>query len=156
DQDPCGPSSLLGYHMPYMRWWDTGVSDGNPRHGGSFLNTMGGWDTLIGVGREEITQEDVDQYQQDQQNWQGVQFDNQDPGLWTKPEDVSVRPSQMGRMGDIPEFYAHEMWTIRLQNDYCVGRYEKYFKPFGPEALALGRAGTGYESMGDPMAVAMG
>jgi hypothetical protein len=41
-----------GSHMPYMRWWDTGTSAGNPTHGGSFINTLGSYDTIIGVGRE--------------------------------------------------------------------------------------------------------
>ncbi len=42
-----------GSHMPYMRWWDTGTSAGNPLHGGSFINTLGSYDTIIGVGHEE-------------------------------------------------------------------------------------------------------
>ncbi len=42
-----------GAHMPYMRWWDTGTSAGNPTHGGSFINTLGSYDTIIGVGHEE-------------------------------------------------------------------------------------------------------
>src|SRR5690606_11288280 len=43
----------IGVRMPFMRWYDTGVSAGNPYHGGSFTNTLGAFDTLIGVGREE-------------------------------------------------------------------------------------------------------
>lgn len=42
-----------GAHMPYMRWWDTGKSAGNPLHGGSFINTLGSYDTIIGAGHEE-------------------------------------------------------------------------------------------------------
>ncbi len=42
-----------GAHMPYMRWWDTGTSAGNPTRGGSFINTLGSYDTIIGVGHEE-------------------------------------------------------------------------------------------------------
>ncbi len=42
-----------GAHMPYMRLWDTGTSSGNPLHGGSFINTLGSYDTVVGVGHEE-------------------------------------------------------------------------------------------------------
>ncbi len=42
-----------GAHMPYMRRWDTGTSAGNPLHGGSFINTLGSYDVVIGVGHEE-------------------------------------------------------------------------------------------------------
>lgn len=42
-----------GAHMPYMRRWDTGTSAGNPLHGGSFINTLGSYDVIIGVGHEE-------------------------------------------------------------------------------------------------------
>jgi hypothetical protein len=38
-------TGLLGAHMPYMRWWDTGASAGNSWHGGHFENTLGSWDT---------------------------------------------------------------------------------------------------------------
>ncbi|MEQ1705529.1 MAG: hypothetical protein ABL867_06095 [Rickettsiales bacterium] len=44
-----------GAHMPYMRRWDTGTSAGNPLHGGSFINTLGSYDVVIGVGHEERT-----------------------------------------------------------------------------------------------------
>ncbi|MEZ5691855.1 MAG: hypothetical protein R3D71_09370 [Rickettsiales bacterium] len=42
-----------GSNMPYMRRWDTGTSAGNPVHGGSFINTLGSYDVVVGVGHEE-------------------------------------------------------------------------------------------------------
>ena len=48
-----------GSHMPYMRRWDTGTSAGNPLHGGSFINTLGSYDVIIGVGNEERTFNDA-------------------------------------------------------------------------------------------------
>jgi hypothetical protein len=48
-----------GSNMPYMRRWDTGTSAGNPLHGGSFINTLGSYDVVIGVGHEERTFNDA-------------------------------------------------------------------------------------------------
>lgn len=131
---------FVGYHMPYMRWWDTGVSAGNPRHGGSFVNTLGGFDVLIGVGREERSK-------QDGKDTKKLAMDE----VGRSEADVSwleaPRGSEMGRVGGWSELKAHEMWTIRRSNLFCVGRYEKLFKPGGQEALVLSKAGSGYTSV---------
>jgi len=124
---------------------------GNKYHGGSFLNTCGGWDTLIGVGREEISTED--QQEAEFENSGGYGFANNgdpsfyDPGMWTYL-DWMERPSQMGRVGGVYELYAYEMQTIRNENNFCIGRYEKFPKTYGAEDLVLAKAGSGYTSRG--------
>jgi len=202
----CDGSSLLGYNMPYMRWWDTGVSHGNPRHGGSFLNTVGSWDTLIGVGREEITDEDIIAAQEmedlvktltyyginglppappppmpplppfndcfgedstddgDGDEWMCYGLVppppasppppppppfSPDVGTWTRL-DIKTRRAEMGRVGGLPELYAHAMWSLRMDNNFCVARYEKAFKPAGAENFVLAKSGSGYTSRGKP------
>ncbi|MDE3037066.1 MAG: hypothetical protein KGJ21_01220, partial [Pseudomonadota bacterium] len=163
---------LVGYHMPYMRWWDTGVSAGNPRHGGSFVNTLGGFDTIIGVGREELTTIDYNNAlkQAKQFNAQstmpgsssesspespsGAGFNSSTPESpsgagfnSSTPESPPItppHPSQMGRVGGWAELKAHEMWTIHRSADFCIGRYETLFKPGSAEALVLAKAGSSY------------
>jgi len=150
------PDCFLGYHMPYMRWWDTGVSDGNPRHGGSFTNVMGGFDTLIGVGREEITLRDQYVTSKLFQQAQNLPASGDDPdvGVWTPIDDgggsgmVNPRTSQMGRIGGLPELYGHAMWSIRNDNDFCITRFEKGMKLGSAENFALAKAGSGYNSRG--------
>jgi hypothetical protein len=38
------------------------------------------------------------------------------------------------------------MWTLRRQNMVCIGRYEKIFKPYGPENFVLSRAGASWQT----------
>lgn len=144
---------FVGYHMPYMRWWDTGASAGNPTHGGNYLNTLGSFDTLIGVGREErdyqTAQEMADEEIEGSLAWfnefYGVNVTDEGGNLESR---MSIeQPSEMGRIGGWMELKAHQMWSIRRSNLFCVGRYEKLFKHGGPEDLALSKAGSGYTSM---------
>ena len=145
---------LLGYHMPYMRWWDTGVSPGNPRHGGSFLNTIGSWVTLIGVGREEISELDVHTSNQ----WQKYIDDNPvtgeqctDPGIW--PDlNIMQRPSEIGRMGQLTELYAAAAKGIRYDANFCIGRFERTQKLGSAEESVLALAGSSYTTRGNPNA----
>lgn len=55
----------------------------------------------------------------------------------------------MGRVGGLPELYAHAMWSLRMDNNFCIARYEKAFKPAGAENFVLAKAGSGYTSRGD-------
>ncbi len=133
---------LVGYHMPYMRWWDTGASAGQKYHGGSFVNTLSSFDTLIGVGREERNQEDIEEVKHladsmaSDPNNKHIQY-----------ATSQVRESEMGRWGGWTELKAHAMQTIRRNNLFCVGRYEKLVKPGDQESLALAMAGSGYTSV---------
>ncbi len=150
ESDYCGDECFLGYHMPYMRWWDTGVAAGNLRHGGDFINTLGGFDTLIGIGREEITKKDVKDAQ-DEAYYSGSSDDygyGGDPGVWTRL-DIHERSAEMGRIGGLPELYAHAMWSIRKDNNFCLARYEKSFKLGSADNFVLAKAGSGYTSRGD-------
>lgn len=128
----------LGVRMPYMRWWDTGVSAGNPRHGGSFTNTLGSFDTIIGVGREERDKQAAKEASK-------IAEDNDAPAF-----DINrlktTHPAEMGRFGGWAELKAHQMWTTRRNNEVCIGRYEKLFKYGGPEDLVLAKGGAGYTS----------
>lgn len=120
-----------GSHMPYMRWWDTGVSAGNTTHGGSFINTMGSYDVIIGVGREERDY-----------------FDAKDTGVKTRLDNdkqLLTQTSQMGRINGWEGLKGHQMWTTRLNALSCIGRHEKLFKAQGSaENFVLSRAGTQY------------
>ena len=119
-----------GSHMPYMRWWDTGVSAGNTTHGGSFVNTMGSYDVIIGVGREERDY-----------------FDAKDTDVKKRldaDKQLPTQTSQMGRISGWEGLKGHQMWTTRLNALSCIGRYEKLFKPQGAENFVLSRAGTQY------------
>ena len=143
---------FLGYHMPYMRWWDTGVSAGNPRHGGSFLNTLGGFDTAIGVGREEISKQDVKDAQ-DRADYAAYNDDTnsygpQDPGVWTKL-DIHERNAEMGRIGGLTELYAAAVYALRYDNLGCIARYEKGPKLTSPENFVLAKAGSSFTNRGN-------
>jgi len=127
---------LLGYHMPYLRWWDTGVSALNPRHGGSFVNTLGGFDALVGVGREERSIDDGKDSKRLAEEIGGT----------APPEVMKPQMEQQGRIGGWTELRAHEMWTIRRSNLFCVGRYDKLMKPGAQESIALAKAGSGYST----------
>lgn len=129
----------LGYHMPYMRRWDTGVSSGNPYHAGSYLNTLPGFDVWVGIGREERNKRDSE-LASDAVNPQGAT----DEGGSVKDRLKKEEPSQIGRTGGWAEAKAHQMWSTRRSNLSCIGRYEKLFKPGGPEQLVLSKAGSGY------------
>lgn len=130
-------SSIVGYNMPYMRWWDTGVSAGNRLHGGSFVNTLGGFDTLLGVGREER-----DKKTAELMGLRSTRLCATDAGRLGQEQ-----PSQMGRVGGWAELKAHQMWSIRRNNLFCLARYEKVFKPGSAENLVHAKAGAGYSSM---------
>ncbi|MFO0389761.1 MAG: hypothetical protein ACK502_08620 [Alphaproteobacteria bacterium] len=131
-------TNYLGIHMPYMRWWDTGVSAGNPRRGGSFVNTLGSFDTLIGVGREERDKFDAKKASDDSL------AHGADNSRVDRLKDE--QPSQMGRIGGWPELKSHQMLSIRKNNLFCVGRYEKLFKPGSAENFVLAKGGAGYTS----------
>lgn len=130
-------ASKLGYNMPYMRWWDTGVSAGNKYHGGSFVNTLGGWDVIIGVGREER-----DKTTAETLSHRAGRLCSSDGGRLG-----SDQPSQMGRVGGWSELKAHQMWSVRRSNLACLARYETVFKPGSAENLVHAKAGAGYISM---------
>jgi len=251
-----------GAHMPYMRWWDTGTSAGNPLHGGSFINTLGSYDTIIGVGHEERDYEDatipvpdiVEKYDAEEvenataeveetkaaielakeQLFAAVDEWNNGPNgvpgtpIWFGPPDEDtlihsadkhvgvsdicyltpkkqdgnyidcsqynqdfppmqekiyklrialnnaqrkldiangvitqdtsetpvtltfeqslITPSKMGRISGWDGLKGHQMWTLRRQNFSCIGRYEKIFKPYGPENFVLTRAGASWQT----------
>ncbi len=124
-------------HMPYMRWWDTGVASGNPYHGGSFTNTLGAFDTIIGVGREE----------RDEQDGKNAAREARDNDFDLRASRLRApQSSEMGRFGGWTELKAHQMQTTRRYNMSCIGRYEKLFKQGGGENFALAKAGSGYIS----------
>lgn len=173
-------NKILGYHMPYMRWWDTGVSAENPRAGGSFLNTLGGFTTLVGVGREEITDSDVLDSKLDQKYVVSNHSHEtcQDPGVWLDPLTnppfansfggmlnidatktganafpnilLNKRPSEMGRAGGLNELYASQAMSIRYDAMFCLSRFERTLKSHGAEDSVLARAGGGFASRGNP------
>jgi len=118
-----------------MRWWDTGVSAGNAYHGGSFTNTLGSNDTLIGVGREERDKLDGKIAAK-----VARRYDQSPRGERLK----TLQRSEMGRYGGWLELKAHQMQTTRRYNMSCLGRYEKLFKQGGPENFVLAKAGAGY------------
>jgi hypothetical protein len=158
---PPEANTFVGLRMPYMRWWDTGVSAGNPRRGGSFVNTLGGFDTFIGVGREErdettakMLKERIEKLEEEHNGGYGP---GPGPGggygadEWELIDGLKERlgtlqRTEMGRVGGWSELKAHQMWGIRRNNLFCVGRYEKLFKPGGPENFALAKSGAGYTS----------
>ncbi len=252
-----------GAHMPYMRWWDTGTSAGNPMRGGSFINTLGSYDTIVGVGHEERDFNDATipvpdiQEEYDPQEvanaqalvssiqaeltlrkdelfnqldgwnnssgtgvagtpiWFGVpdddtilhsadkhvgvsdicyltpkqpdgtyidcsQFNQEFPPMQeniyklrialknaqrkldiangvivqdttAKPVELTfeqslINTSKMGRINGWDGLKGHQMWTLRRQNFSCIGRFEKIFKPYGPENFVLTRAGANWEN----------
>lgn len=131
-------TEYLGIHMPYMRWWDTGVSAGNPRHGGSFVNTLGSFDVIVGIGREER-----DEF--------SAQRESQRAQIRGAPSEVvsniaQPHKAEIGRIGGWAELKAHQMQSVRRNNLYCLGRYERLFKPGGGENFVLAKAGAGYTS----------
>jgi hypothetical protein len=141
---------LVGYHMPYMRWWDTGASAGQDVHGGSFINTLGGFDTLIGAGREER-----DAYDAVETPYLVINATTKVVGLGPDLSTLDIfdylrlgqtQASQMGRIGGWAELKAHEMETMRRFNLFCIGRYEKLFKQDSAEEFVLGKAGSGFDS----------
>ena len=150
--NPTQGAVLVGWHMPYMRWWDTGISaddSGNrgttgiplQRHGGSFLNTLGGDIAIVGVGRPERS--GADAYLASLNPLIGPQYQ-------TANEVQNVQQAQMGRVGGWPELKAWEaLVSIRRNNDFCIGRYEKMGKYDGPENFVLAKAGASYTTMGD-------
>lgn len=146
---PCTGWALMGYHMPYMRWWDTGVSAGNPYHGGSYVNTLGSYDVILGVGREERDKkfgEIMHDTVESAETTIGGSGSIEDESGPLKDRLEKEQPSEMGRVGGWSELKAHQMWSIRRNNLFCIGRYEKLIKPGGPEQLTLSKAGSGYTS----------
>ncbi|MDE3060474.1 MAG: hypothetical protein KGJ06_05635, partial [Pseudomonadota bacterium] len=63
--------------------------------------------------------------------------------------NLSDQPDQIGRVGGWAELKAYQMWNIRRNQLFCIGRYEKLFKPGGPEEMVLARAGAGYTTLYD-------
>jgi hypothetical protein len=135
-------TGLLGAHMPYMRWWDTGASAGNSWHGGHFENTLGSWDTIIGVGHEERNNDDAASTA-----YRAGIAGLRDSRLldWLR----SPNPAEMGRIFGWMGLKMEQMLSVRQHNDYCIPRYEKMFKYGGPEALVLAKAGAGYTTRTD-------
>ncbi len=121
----------MGMHMPYMRWWDTSAAAGNPRRFGSFMNTRGTYDTIVGVGREGA---DV--------------FDVQAASTLTYTDEWNPieHGREAGNLGGWAELMAHQMWSLRYDNFFCLGRYEKLFKPKAEEDFVLHRSGTAFEN----------
>ncbi|MEQ1789317.1 MAG: hypothetical protein ABL857_02620 [Rickettsiales bacterium] len=135
NEDLAWAMSLLGEggsHMPYMRWWDTGASAGNPVHGGSFINTLGSYDTIIGVGHEERDYNDAYDFEADERR------------VKLKAQQPLTDRSRMGRIDGWNGLKGYQMQTLRRSNFNCIGRYEKLFKPGGQEDFVLTRAGANY------------
>jgi hypothetical protein len=122
-------------HMPYMRWWDTGVSAGNVKTGGNPVNMLGMHDVLIGVGREE----------RDEENgyWDAYEADYYSDSE-RKSRLKKTASAQAGRVGGWTELVAHQMQTERRYNMACLGRYEKLFKVGSAENFVLSKAGSGF------------
>jgi hypothetical protein len=129
---PAATLIIAGSHMPYMRWWDTGTSAGNPNHGGSFINTLGSYDVIVGVGREE-------------RNYEEAKDTTVKAHL-----DVDAQPltqkSQIGRIDGWDGIKGHQMWATRTKNMTCIARTEKLFKPYSAEEFVLAKAGAQYET----------
>ena len=128
-------------NMPYMRWWDTGASAGNPKRGGSPINTLGSYDAIVGVGREEILSQDTNI----------LKFPTTPQGTSGNPPpkpmvlDDKPREAQLARIDGWLGMKAHQMWTTRRSNLVCLGRTEKLFKyGGGAEDFVLARAGANY------------
>jgi hypothetical protein len=161
DQNPnrtCDGDPLIGYHMPYYRWWDTGISaddsgnrvgqNGQPLqpHGGSFINTLGGWDVIPGTpGREE------------RGKWEAQQLashlpqgpENQLPSELQQPQPAQgsrVYSSFGNPFTELNSWQAFVAW--RRENLMCIGRYDILGKPGGPEDSVLNMAGWGYSTLG--------
>jgi hypothetical protein len=141
-RDPYTGESL-GAHMPYMRWWDTGVSAGNVHRGGSFGNTLGTWDVVVGVGREERTAAEA-YYAKQKASAQQHHLGNQQP---TPQFSINgARGSEISRINGWEGILAHQMQSIRRFNLNCLTRYEKTFKPYSAEDFVLASAGGSYNN----------
>lgn len=127
-------------NMPYMRWWDTGVSAGNSTHGGSFVNTLGSYDVIIGVGREERSEQDYKDAYKDS----GKKMTDEVGEDLTEEEQKNVRTSEMGRINGWEGLKGHQMWTTRRNNLVCIGRHEKLFKQGSLEEFLVSRSGGSY------------
>jgi len=129
---PAATLIIAGSHMPYMRWWDTGTSAGNPNHGGSFINTLGSYDVIVGAGREERNYEDA-----------------KDPDVKKHLDDEDqplTQKSQIGRIDGWDGLKGHQMWATRTKNMTCIARTEKLFKPYSAEEFVLAKAGSQYDT----------
>jgi len=134
----CFHGKKIGSNLPYMRWWDTGTSAGNPYYGGSPINTLGTFDVILGVGREDRDTEAGRQTK--------LLYDKMDAPSDVKTRAQTPQAAQMGRVGGWSELKGHQMWTTRRNNMACIGRYEKMFKMGAAENFALAKAGAGYTS----------
>ncbi len=139
--DPAGPPGIVGVNMPYMRWWDTGAAAGNttpivtspsstssgtptstvgtPWKYGSFINTLGGWDVIVGTGREG---RDTDEQKDTNKRSTDFQWTTGTQGLGYQ------HGREAGNLGGWDELVMHQMYTMRFHNLNCIGRYEKLFK----------------------------
>jgi hypothetical protein len=129
--NPDDEKGVVGYHMPYMRWWDTGAAAGNTTSGGdgssfsdrkywkfgSFINTLGGWDTIVGVGREG-RDDDEAKFTKSRSEFFS----------WSPPFIQGTSPREAGNIGGWDELVLHQLYTMRFHNLNCIGRYEKLFK----------------------------
>lgn len=128
--DPNDEPGAVGYHMPYMRWWDTGTAAGNgtgdvdgsinpaPWKYGSFINTLGGWDTIVGVGREGRDKDEADRTEKRAEIFKWT----------TNLGNLGTSERQAGNLGGWDELVLHQLYTMRFHNLNCIGRYEKLFK----------------------------
>ena len=131
-------NELIGYHMPYMRWWDTGVSAGNSEHGGDFSNTLGGFDTIVGLGRESVSKTDAYYATKKKQEEQSLTPDKKNKFVFNE------RPAEQSFADGWEGLLAHQMQSIRQHNLNCIARYEKTFKPGSQEDFALASAGGAF------------
>ena len=119
----------FGDHMPYMRLHDTGRSiqestseDQDPD------DTKGQFTAIVGVGREGIVGGKEDERcllggWGGDVNFAGVSIDTPDPiTSWT-------------------ELKLYQARTARKDGVYCIGRYDKVFKPESTEEKVLGAFG---------------
>jgi hypothetical protein len=139
DRDKRG--SCVGVHMPYMRYWDTGAMAGMPRKYGSFVNTLGGYDVIVGAGREGRTE-----WQKDLAVKRAEDLGKDQEVIdWLKEKQTR----EAGNLGGWGELMLQQMYTTRFHNLSCLGRYEKLFKDGGADNFMHYAAGGSYVSRKD-------
>ncbi len=131
----------VGAHMPYMRYWDTGAMAGMPRKYGSFINTLGGYDVIVGAGREGRTE------------WQAKLASERAKELELDQSEIDrlaeTQNREAGNLGGWGELMLQQMYTTRFHNLSCLGRYEKLFKDGGADNFVHYAAGGSYVNQKD-------
>ncbi|MBV8938871.1 MAG: hypothetical protein JO089_03405 [Alphaproteobacteria bacterium] len=125
---------FVGYNMPYIRWWDTGAAAGMRHQGASFLNTLGSFDYVVGVGREGITTAEASD---------AAKYLS---GGSTRYK-ADARPSQARKLGGFDSLKETQALTFRHTGLYCLPRYEKTLKGMDNDEYMLNAGGAPYNAL---------